>query len=99
LTLTVTRTNAHGRSFAADAKPVSVGIVSTTVFRRQGAKAASALLVGDRVLVQARACKADLASTGLASLTAAQLTAARVIAHPANATSGGGTTAPTPTAG
>ena len=49
-----------------------------TMVRRNGNKLAGALVVGDRVLVQARACKADLAATG--ALPA--LTAVRVVAHP-----------------
>ena len=49
-----------------------------TKVRRNGNKLAGALVVGDRVLVQARACKADLAATG--ALPA--LTAVRVVAHP-----------------
>ena len=49
-----------------------------TMVRRNGNKLVSALVVGDRVLVQARACKADLAATG--ALPA--LTAVRVVAHP-----------------
>ena len=49
-----------------------------TMVRRNGNKLAGALVVGDRVLVQARACKADLAATG--ALPA--LTAVRVVANP-----------------
>ena len=49
-----------------------------TKVRRNGNKLVGALVVGDRVLVQARACKADLAATG--ALPA--LTAVRVVAHP-----------------
>ena len=50
-----------------------------TKVRRNGAKLASSLVVGDRVLVQARACKADLTAVG----TPPALTAVRVVAHPA----------------
>jgi hypothetical protein len=49
-----------------------------TKVRRNGAKLASSLVVGDRVLVQARACKADLTAVG----TPPALTAVRVVAHP-----------------
>ena len=54
---------------------------TSTKVRRNGKKLVSALVVGDRVLVQARACKADLTATG----TPPALTAVRVVAHPAKA--------------
>ena len=52
-----------------------------TKVRRNGKKLVSALAVGDRLLVQARACKADLTAQG----TPPALTAVRVVAHPAKA--------------
>lgn len=76
--LTVTGTNAHGKAFGSSA--VTVAIDTKTKVRRNGAKTQAALLVGDRALVQARACKADLANGAKP-----QLTAARIIAHPAKA--------------
>jgi hypothetical protein len=54
------------------------------VVRRQGKKTLGDLAAGDRELVQARVCKADLAASATP-----QLTATRVIAHPAK-TQGGG---------
>ena len=54
-------------------------IDGTTKVRRKGQKLATALVVGDRLLVQARACKADLTAQG----TPPALTAVRVVAHPA----------------
>lgn len=54
---------------------------TSTKVRRNGKNLVSALVVGDRVLVQARACKADLTATG----TPPALTAVRVVAHPAKA--------------
>jgi hypothetical protein len=50
----------------------------TTKVRRNGKKLVSDLAVGDRLLVQARACKADLTAQG----TPPALTAVRVVAHP-----------------
>ena len=50
----------------------------TTKVRRNGKKLVSDLAVGDRLLVQARACKTDLTAQG----TPPALTAVRVVAHP-----------------
>ena len=50
----------------------------STKIRRNGKKLVSDLAVGDRLLVQARACKADLTAQG----TPPALTAVRVVAHP-----------------
>jgi hypothetical protein len=52
-----------------------------TKVRRNGKKLTGDLVVGDRVLVQARACKADLTAQG----TPPALTAVRVVAHPTKA--------------
>lgn len=75
----VTSANKHGKLFVSAALPVSVQLTTATKIRREGKKAASDLLVGDRVLVQARVCKADLALAALPVLTAT-----KVIAHPAS---------------
>ena len=53
----------------------------STKIRRNGKKQVTDLAVGDRLLVQARACKADLTAEGAPPA----LTAARVVAHPAKA--------------
>ena len=50
----------------------------TTKVRRNGKKLVSDLAVGDLLLVQARACKAELTAQG----TPPALTAVRVVAHP-----------------
>lgn len=76
--LNVTGTNGHGKAY--NASTVTVAIDATTMVRRNGAKVQASLMVGDRALVQARACKADLANGGKPALTAA-----RIIAHPAKA--------------
>jgi hypothetical protein len=52
---------------------------ATTQVRRNGKKLVSDLAVGDRLLAQARACKADLTAQGT---TPPALTAVRVVAHP-----------------
>jgi hypothetical protein len=49
-----------------------------TKVRRNGAKLASNLLAGDWLLVQARACRAELTTAG----SPPALTAVRVVAHP-----------------
>ena len=79
-TMTVTGTNAHGKAYKAAAQPITVGISTTTMVRRQGAKTQASLVTGDRLLVQSRVCKADLANA-----VPPPLTASRVIAHPAAA--------------
>jgi hypothetical protein len=54
---------------------------NSTKIRRNGKNLVTDLAVGDRVLVQARACKADLTAVG----TPPALTAVRVVAHPTKA--------------
>jgi len=79
LSVNVTKANRHGRAYVS-AAPVTIVVDGDTKVRRQGKKTLGDLLSGDRVLVQARACKADLAEG-----TAPALTASRVVAHPASA--------------
>jgi hypothetical protein len=71
-----------GNHFAAawNNKTVSVALTSSTKVNRQGDKNAADLKSGDKVNIQARSCKADLANNATPSLTAT-----RVSAHPANA--------------
>lgn len=76
----VTKANKHGAAYLKGSQPITVLVVAATKINRQGAKTLAALVQGDRVLVQARACKADVASVP-------QLTAKHIVAHPA--TSGG----------
>jgi hypothetical protein len=80
LTVDVTRANRWGRAYVAASQPTSVGVDEDTKVRRQGKKTLGDLLSGDRVLVQARACKADLVDEAIPALTAV-----RVVAHPAAA--------------
>ena len=79
LTMNVTSGNRWGRAY--DEAAHTILVTSDTKVRRQGKKTLDALVAGDRVLVQARACKVDLLATGAPPV----LTAARVVAHPAAA--------------
>jgi hypothetical protein len=79
LSVNVTKANRHGRAYVAAAQPTSVLVDEDTKVRRRGKKELGDLLSGDRVLVQARTCKADLAEGATP-----QLTAKRVVAHPAS---------------
>lgn len=77
LSMDVTGSNRWGRAYVPGT--AAVGVVESTKVRRNGNKTAAAGLVqGDRVLVQARVCKAELAEGAKPDLTAA-----RVVAHPA----------------
>jgi hypothetical protein len=78
MTLTVTQANKHGQAYVKATQPVSVVVGTKTVVRREGKKTLGDLVSGDRVLVQARACLADLANGATPTLTAV-----RVVAHPA----------------
>jgi hypothetical protein len=79
LNVTVTRANRWGRAYVS-ASAVTVATNADTKVRRQGKKTLADLVVGDRVLVQARVCKADLADEKTPALTAV-----RVVAHPTKA--------------
>ena len=79
LNVTVTKANRWGRAYVS-ASAVTVTVNADTKVRRQGKKTLAELVVGDRVLVQAKVCKADLAEGATPALTAV-----RVIAHPATA--------------
>lgn len=60
-------------------QPITVTVTSTTAISRAGDHNAAHLAVGDRVNIQARACKADTTSQ-----TPPALTAVRVTAHAAH---------------
>jgi hypothetical protein len=79
LTVTVTRGNRWARAWV-EAGSAAVSVNATTKVRRQGKKALADLVTGDRVLVQAKVCKADLTDDATPALTAA-----KVVAHPASA--------------
>ena len=81
LSVNVTSGNRFARAYVAATQPTSVAVDPLkTKFRRQGMKTVGDLLFQDRVLVQARACKADLNGGATPPLTAT-----RVVAHPARA--------------
>ena len=70
--------NRHGRVYVTATQPTPVLVDEDTMVRRQGKKTLASLLAGDRVLVQAKVCKAALAEGATPPLTAK-----RVVAHPA----------------
>ena len=78
LSITVKSGNRHGRAYVTATQPTSVLVDEDTKVRRQGKKTVGDLMAADRVLVQARVCKADLGQNATP-----QLTATRVVAHPA----------------
>jgi hypothetical protein len=77
LGVNVKQANRQGRAYVTAAQPTTVLVNTDTKVRRQGKKALADLLVGDRVVVQARVCKKDLANGATPALTAV-----RVVAHP-----------------
>jgi hypothetical protein len=81
LSVDVTSGNRWGRAYVEGTGLTSVAVDAKTKVRRQGKKTLADLLAGDRVLVQARACKAGLAESAMPALTAS-----KVIAHPAKVT-------------
>ena len=81
LSVDVTSSNRWGRAYVAGTASTSIAVdPNTTKVRRQGKALITELVVGDRVLVQARVCKADLEDNAMPPLTAS-----RVVAHPAKA--------------
>jgi hypothetical protein len=80
LSMDVTHSNRWGRAWA-ETGSATVVVGEDTKVRRNGNKTLAAQLVhGEWVLVQARACKAELAEDAMPDLTAA-----RIVAHPAKA--------------
>jgi hypothetical protein len=83
ISLKVTSANHHGALFTKAPQPVKILVGTTTVVRRQGQKTLGDLVAGDRLLVRARACKADLADkTALTGGATPELIATRIVAHP-----------------
>jgi hypothetical protein len=79
ISLNATKANRHGRAYVTASQPTSVTVNGDTKVRRQGKKTLADLVAGDRAVVQARACKADLAEGATPALTAV-----KVVAHPAS---------------
>jgi hypothetical protein len=80
LSVDVTSGNRWGRAYVAGTANTSSTVNEDTKVRRQGKKKITDLVVGDRVLVQAKVGKADLKDNAMPALTAT-----KVIAHPATA--------------
>ena len=80
LSVDVTSGNRWGRAYVAGTASTSIAVDPNTKVRRHGKKLITDLVVGDRVLVQAKVCKADLKDNAMPALTAS-----KVIAHPAKA--------------
>ena len=78
-TLTVQRSNKHGRAYKL-AGTATIAVDAKTKVRRQGAHNLGALAPNDRVHVTAKVCKADLKDGA-----APDLTARKIGAHPAKA--------------
>ena len=78
LSVDVTGGNRWGRAYVAGSASTTITVDTNTKVRRQGKKAIGDLVVGDRVLVQAKVCKTDLKDNAMPALTAS-----KVIAHPA----------------
>lgn len=80
LSVDVTSGNRWGRAYVAGTANTSITVNDATKVRRQGQKKITDLVVGDRVLVKAKVCKADLKDNAMPALTASM-----VVAHPAKA--------------
>jgi hypothetical protein len=77
--VTVKSANSLGKAFVNPNTPLGISVTSSTHVSRQGAKTLSSLLQNDKVTIQARTCKADLAKGAKPALTATT-----VSAHPAS---------------
>jgi hypothetical protein len=80
LSVNVTSGNRFANAYVAAAQPTVIDVDTKTKVRRQGLKTLGDLIIGDRVLVQARVCKAALNEGAMPALTAV-----RVVAHSAAA--------------
>jgi hypothetical protein len=75
LSVTVTGGDKFAHAYKAGTQPVSIAVTNATKVHRGSATAWSALKSGDRVNIQARACKADLEAGKTPPLTATRVTA------------------------
>jgi hypothetical protein len=75
ISLNVKSGNHWGAAYVKATQPTSINVDANTKIRRQGQKTLASLLSGDRVLVQARVCKADLANSATQKLTASKVIA------------------------
>ncbi len=75
LSVHVTGGQSHAKAYKAATQPVSVAVTTSTKVRRGNSKSPASLKMGDLVVIQARACKADLANDATPALTAVRITA------------------------
>jgi hypothetical protein len=80
LSVDVKSSNRWGGAYVPGTASTSIGVSEDTKVRRKGKAEITELVLGDRVLVQARVCKDDLKDGAMPALTAS-----RVVAHPAKA--------------
>ena len=81
-TMDVTQANSHGREFAG--KTLSLNVDEKTRFVRRGPAELSDFEAGDRLNVQARACKKPKGQAAASDAAAAPMLAKRVVGRPAN---------------
>jgi hypothetical protein len=99
-TMDVKSSNFHGRQYAG--KPLTLKVDSKTKFKRNGPAELSDFKAGDRLNVQARACKANKNAPAGSNVAPPAMLARRVTGHPAKASGsddggeGSGTTTTTP---
>jgi hypothetical protein len=82
-TMDVKSSNSHGRRYAG--KPLTLKVDSKTTFKRNGPAKLSDFKAGDRLNVQARACKANKNAPASSNAAPAAMLAKRVTGHPAKA--------------
>ena len=75
LSVTVTGGDKASSGWKKLPQPIWIQVTSATKISRQGDSNPADLKSGDRVNIQARACKADTAAAALPSLTAVRVTA------------------------
>jgi hypothetical protein len=99
-TMDVKHANSHGRTYVG--KPLTLKVDSKTSFKRNGPAKLSDFEAGDRLNVQARACKAKKNAPASSNAAPPAMLARRVTGHPAKASGsdddgdGSGTTTTTP---
>jgi hypothetical protein len=82
-TMAVKQANSHGRKYVG--KPLTLKVDSKTNFKRNGPAKLADFKAGDRLNVQARACKAAKNAAPSSNAAPAALLAKRVTGHPAKA--------------
>jgi hypothetical protein len=70
LQVTVKSANTHGQAYVKAIQPVTITVSPSTRIVDRGKASLPSLIAGERLTVQARTCKADLASGAAPSLTA-----------------------------